>query len=110
MPPAHRTFALFAAMADKDLVAMIRPLIDLVDEWWVCPLDSARAATPDALASLLAAQDARAKGVNSVAEACAAIAGRAAPGDRVGVFGSFYTVGPALQALGLYSPPASQVG
>ena len=39
-------------------------------------------------------------------EACEDARLRAAPGDRVVVFGSFYLVGPALSALGLYSAPS----
>jgi dihydrofolate synthase/folylpolyglutamate synthase len=37
---------------------------------------------------------------HDIAEACAAAAAEAEPGDRVLVFGSFYTVGPAMAVLG----------
>jgi dihydrofolate synthase / folylpolyglutamate synthase len=36
-----------------------------------------------------------------VAEACGIARARAAPSDRIIVFGSFHTVGPALAALGV---------
>ncbi len=110
LPPRRHTWALFAAMQDKDLPGMIQPLLGLVDDWWVCPLDSPRAAAPDDLQALLRAARARVHGADNVDQACHAIAQQARPGDRVIVFGSFYLVGPALQALGLYSRPVSQVG
>jgi dihydrofolate synthase/folylpolyglutamate synthase len=110
MPPRRGTWALFAAMQDKDLAGMIQPLLRLVDDWWVCPLDSTRAAAPEDIQALLQASGAQVHCAASIDEGCQAIARQASPGDRVVVFGSFYLVGPALQALGLYSRPVSQVG
>jgi dihydrofolate synthase/folylpolyglutamate synthase len=43
---------------------------------------------------------------HDIAEACAAAAAEAEPCDRVLVFGSFYTVGPAMATLKLYSVPS----
>jgi folylpolyglutamate synthase/dihydropteroate synthase len=39
---------------------------------------------------------------NSVEEGCEAARAATVPGDRVMVFGSVYTVGPALQWLRVY--------
>ena len=43
----------------------------------------------------------------SLPDALQAARREASEGDRILVAGSFYVVGPALQALGLYSPPES---
>lgn len=103
LPHAERTGAVFAAMADKDLAGVLGGFVGQVDRWFVGPVDSPRTATADALLELLDALGAR----DAAAYADPAAATRAAeawarPGDRVIVFGSFYTVGPAMAALGLY--------
>jgi dihydrofolate synthase/folylpolyglutamate synthase len=110
LPFPGRTWAVFAAMADKDLAGMIAPLQEIIHEWIVCPLDSPRAATPDVLKTHLENAGAVVRVASGVADACAQVARLARPGDRVLLFGSFYTVGPALEALGIYSPQLTQVG
>ncbi len=96
-----RTFAVFGAMADKDLRGVIDAMKPVVDVWMVCDLPVARAASAQVLAQ-------------HVREACApnavaistfespSLALRAAvdaadPADRLIVFGSFYTVGGVLK-------------
>lgn len=110
MPSVTRTWAVFAAMADKDLAGMIAPFAQIVDSWLVCPLPSNRAASPGDLRAQLEALDAPVEEAASVEQACKDLARRAATGERVIVFGSFYTVGPALEALGLYSRQISKLG
>src|SRR5690606_17965677 len=103
---ASRTLAVFAAMEDKDLEGVLEPFAALVDRWHVSRPDSERGAPLAAVARVL-----RALGVSEpilhedVPAACRAALAEAKPGERVLVFGSFYTVGPALEALGLYSTP-----
>jgi dihydrofolate synthase/folylpolyglutamate synthase len=103
-PPAERTWAVFGAMRDKDLAGVMRGFVSAVGEWFVAPVESERGASPDSLCGILSELGAVASAHADVAAACEAARRRAAPGDRVLVFGSFYTVGPALAALGLYSP------
>lgn len=104
LPRAAATSAVFGGMRDKDLAAVFTPFTARVDRWFVASPDSERAASAPTVAGLLASLGARGVAAyTSVAEACAAARAGAAPGERVIVFGSFYTVGPALAALGIYS-------
>lgn len=101
LAPVQRTIAVFGAMDDKDIAAVIRPFLPLVAAWFVGGIDSERGAKPEALAALL-----RREGAGEVSPhddvAAAARAARTASADRVLAFGSFYTVGPAMQAVGIY--------
>jgi dihydrofolate synthase/folylpolyglutamate synthase len=107
LPTPARTFAVFGAMFDKDIAGVLQQFAELVSEWHVAQVDTERGAS---LASLLEQVAALGRGPayghHDVASACAAAEAAARPGDRVVVFGSFYTVGPAMAALGLYSTPA----
>lgn len=99
-----RSWAVFGAMRDKDLAGVLRGFVASTAGWFVAPLESERGATAEEVCGVLAGLGAEAVAYADVAEACHAARLRAEPGDRVLVFGSFYTVGPALAALGLYSP------
>lgn len=99
------THAVFGAMADKDLLAMVERIAPLVDHWHLTDLPLARAATAQWLASEMSGVT---KGSGG---ACVQVAGchasprlaleaavsAADPADRIVVFGSFYTVGGVLQ-------------
>jgi dihydrofolate synthase/folylpolyglutamate synthase len=104
-----RTFAVFGAMADKDLAELVRPLLPLVDVWHCCGLPTARAASAAQLVQTIeqtwAAQMHKPAGraepllrqhPDPVAALRQAI-DEADPADRILVFGSFYTVGGVLQ-------------
>ncbi len=96
-----RTIAVFGAMGDKDLGAVVERFVTCVDAWFLGAIDSDRGAKPEDLASLLNRLGARNVSIYAdVAQAARAACG--APADRVLVFGSFYTVGPAFDAVGLY--------
>ena len=96
-----RTVAVFGAMRDKDLKAVLEPFVPLADAWYVGGLDSDRGASPEVIASLLASLGAtRIECFPDIGSAARAAA--AARADRVLAFGSFYTVGPAMESLGLY--------
>jgi dihydrofolate synthase/folylpolyglutamate synthase len=101
LPPASRTLAVFGAMGDKDLHAVLAPFVDRVDAWFVGAVESDRGADPAALAALLASLGAREIRTYPDIDA-AARAALATPADRVLAFGSFYTVGPAMAALAIY--------
>lgn len=108
LPPVRRTVAVFAAMRDKELERLVGPFTAEVERWFVAPVDSERSASPDALANLLRSLGSgRVEMQNDVASACLSARACVRPGDRALVFGSFYTVGPAMAALGLYCEPRS---
>jgi dihydrofolate synthase / folylpolyglutamate synthase len=103
LTPARRTFVVFAAMRDKDLVGVLQPFVALTERWFVTQGSADRGASGSELAALLerfgAAEVAT---LSNVEAACAAARAAAQPGDRVLVFGSFVTVGAAIEALRLY--------
>ena len=95
-----QTHAVFGAMRDKDIAALLRHMAPLVDHWHLCALPTARAAAADELAAAVrAATGGRSVGISlhaGPAEALRAAAAAADPADRIVVFGSFYTVGGVL--------------
>jgi dihydrofolate synthase/folylpolyglutamate synthase len=97
-----RTHAVFGAMQDKDLVALLARMQVLVDHWYFCDLATARAARAVDLAALpRPATPGRSVGVSthaSAADGLRAAVAAADPADRIVVFGSFYTVGGVLEA------------
>ena len=97
-----RTHAVFGAMRDKDIDAILTRMAPLVDHWHFTDLPAARAASAEQIAErfrTLALQ----RGTVDVAthtspsEALAAAMSGADPADRIVVFGSFYTVGGVLE-------------
>lgn len=109
LTPAARTYAVFGAMQDKDIAGVVAHIGPAIDCWVVAPLDSERGASAQVLATALAAHAAKSVQVEAdIAAAALAVRAQARAGDRVIVFGSFYTVGPAMAALGLYSPALSK--
>lgn len=96
------THAVFGAMQDKDLSALLARMQVLVDHWYFCDLATPRAARAADLAALpRPATPGRTVGVSthaSAAEALRAAVAAADPADRIVVFGSFYTVGGVLEA------------
>jgi dihydrofolate synthase/folylpolyglutamate synthase len=97
-----RTHAVFGAMRDKDLAALLERMQPLVDHWHFCDLDTPRAARASELAALpRPATPGREVTVHthaSPSEALQAAVAAADPVDRIVVFGSFYTVGGVLRA------------
>ena len=96
------THAVFGAMADKDLGAMLERIAPLIDRWHLTDLPLPRASTAAALAEILKAHSATAKSTVSGChanpmEALQAAVSHADPADRIVVFGSFFTVGGVLQ-------------
>jgi len=99
------THAVFGAMADKDLAAMLGRIAPLIDRWHVTDLPLPRASSADALALLLDSLPSTApNGKSRVAgrhanpmDALRAAVASADPADRIVVFGSFFTVGGVLQ-------------
>ena len=99
---AGRTFAVVGILADKDAYEIGAALESLVDHWILCSLPGARGSSASDLAQRLRLPAAEVTLATSVEAGCAAARAAAVPGDRVIVFGSVYTVGPALQWLRVY--------
>lgn len=97
-----RTFAVVGILGDKDAKVIASALEPLVDHWIVCSLPGPRGVPAEVLAQRLSLATGEITLAPSVAAGCEIARATAEPGDRVIVFGSFYTVGPALQWLGIY--------
>jgi dihydrofolate synthase/folylpolyglutamate synthase len=98
-PPSGRTLAIVGILADKDAPGIVAPLLAEVDLWIATSLGGNRGASAAELRRRCG-QLARAwHETASVAEACELAASLAEPADRIVVFGSFHTVGPALEWL-----------
>jgi dihydrofolate synthase/folylpolyglutamate synthase len=103
-----RTHAVFGVMQDKDIPALVARIAPLVDVWHLTALPTPRAATPEALAAVLAEVLPRAAPAHAAqvrvhthpdpASALAAAVAGSDPVDRIVVFGSFLTVGGVLRA------------
>jgi dihydrofolate synthase/folylpolyglutamate synthase len=101
LAPVQRTIAVFGAMADKDLERVLNRFVPEIDAWFVGGIDSDRGADPVTIGALLTRLGARTVTTfDDIADAAAAA--RAEAADRVLVFGSFYSVGPSLDAVRLY--------
>lgn len=103
LPPARvgqRSFAVFAMLADKDMAGVVDACRGHIDAWHVASLPVPRGAAATQLLPLLRARGCAVAGVHdSVAAALQAARQQAAATDRILVFGSFYTVAAAQQAL-----------
>jgi dihydrofolate synthase / folylpolyglutamate synthase len=106
LPAAARTWIVFAAMRDKDLAGVVQPFA-AADGWFVAQASVDRGATGAELAALLESLGAQQVHVaEDIAGACARARAAARSGDRVIVYGSFHTVGAAMEALRLYCAPS----
>ena len=95
------THAVFGAMADKDVSAIMARVGVLVVRWYFCDLPTARAARAQDLQKQWQQTNTR-KNVtsNTYADPQAALEAAVAaadPADRIVVFGSFFTVGGVLK-------------
>ena len=100
-PAKGRTFAVVGILGDKDAGAIARLVGPLVDHWILCAIPGPRGTSAEDLAKRMSLPDSRTTLAASVEAGCEVARATAKPGDRVLVFGSFHTVGPALQWLGL---------
>jgi dihydrofolate synthase/folylpolyglutamate synthase len=97
-PVAGRTLAVVGMLADKDTAGVFAALHDAIDAWWTCTPDSSRALDAAALAAVLRmhAGSAPVSVQPDVKTALTAARSAAREGDRILVFGSFYTVAAVL--------------
>jgi dihydrofolate synthase / folylpolyglutamate synthase len=105
-----RTLAVCGILADKDASGIAAELRGCVDAWWCVATEGERGRSGAALAQVVAGQvAATVEAAESTSAGCAAASSVANPEDRIVVFGSFHTVGPALdwlEAQGLLPPAA----
>lgn len=96
-----RTHAVVGMLNDKDIAGALMPLKGKVDFWHAATLTGVRGTNSATLAAII--ERAQLGGEvfchASPAAAMQVAKGRAAESDRIIVFGSFYTVAGALQAL-----------
>jgi dihydrofolate synthase / folylpolyglutamate synthase len=86
------TYAVFGAMADKDIERVLKPMMDLVDYWYCTDLPTARAAKGIDLAKQIQGLGKEAEVFSGAGSAYQMALDKAGEGDRIVVFGSFYTV------------------
>lgn len=97
-PAAGRTLAVVGMLADKDAAGVLAALAGDIDAWWTCTPATPRACDAAALATVLRGQGgvAPVRVQPDVNLALAEARGAAREGDRILVFGSFYTVAAVL--------------
>ncbi len=92
-----RTIAVCGVLSDKDVEGIVGELRTSFDAWIIVGLQGARALPPEALAARVRKVGANVEAVAAdVIAGCLAAEALAQAGDRIVVFGSFLTVGPAL--------------
>lgn len=102
--PRGTTQAVFSALPDKDIPHMVAAMLPVIDAWHFAGLQNAggRGGTVDEVWRQVSGLMSRSISARhaTVADALTSALSSAQSGDRVLVFGSFYTVGAALTALG----------
>lgn len=99
-PVKGRTLAVFGAMADKNIAAMVAALKPCVDIWFICGLDVSRAVTVRQLELILLEQGCQQIIVcEQPVEALEQAQTQYRQGDRILVCGSFYTAGKILARI-----------
>ena len=97
---AGRTLGVLGILADKDAPGVIAEMRDCIDAWWCVPTDGARGRSSAALAEVVRQLvTAPVEAAQDTAAGCHAALAHAHPEDRIVVFGSFHTIGPALDWL-----------
>ena len=103
-----RTYAVFAALADKDVEGIVQALAARVDRWFIGALPGARGMPAQMLRARMLDAGIAANAIDAsddIAQALAKARDAAAEADRIVVFGSFVTVAAAV-AAGAASPPS----
>jgi dihydrofolate synthase/folylpolyglutamate synthase len=100
-PVPGRTLAVCGMLADKDVPGVVATLRQSISAWYAATPEGPRAIDAQELARRAKTVGIDMRPVGDVATAMRHAAADARRGDRVVVFGSFHTVGPALVALGV---------
>jgi dihydrofolate synthase / folylpolyglutamate synthase len=98
LPCQGKTHAVFSMLADKDIVGTVQAVNDLVDDWYIAALPVPRATPLSILQESFfkANLDRQIRPFPNIAQAYQCAIDQAATGDRVVVFGSFYTVAEVI--------------
>jgi len=100
LPIGGRTLAVCGILADKDAAAIAAEVGECFDAWWLPSIEGLRGTSGEVLKNRIAGHVSGPLSVAAdIAAACAAACAAAGPADRIVVFGSFHTVGPALDWL-----------
>lgn len=86
------TYGVFGVMADKDIDGVLKPMLEIIDYWYCTDLPTSRAASAQDLAKRLNILSKETSVHSSPGLAYQAALDKAGEGDRILVFGSFYTV------------------
>ena len=98
-PARGRTLAVCGMLADKDVPAVLAALRGRIDRWFAATTDGPRGLSDAAMAGRGAEAGIEMTPGGTVCEAMQVAAKDARAGDRIVVFGSFHTVGPALSCV-----------
>jgi dihydrofolate synthase/folylpolyglutamate synthase len=101
LPVAGRTIALCGMLGDKDVPGVVSELRSACDVWLAATSEGPRAIDATELQRRAAGAGVTMEAVGTIEAALRRAEGLARPGDRVVVFGSFHTVGPALAGVGV---------
>ena len=101
LPVAGRTIALCGMLGDKDVPGVVSELRSACDVWLAATSEGPRAIDAVELQRRAADAGVTMEAVGTIEAALRRAEGLARPGDRVVVFGSFHTVGPALAGVGV---------
>ena len=92
-----RTLAVVGMLADKPIAETLKPLLPCFNAWFLGSLSEiSRGAKAEALETALTGTKASVASYRNVTQAYHAARQQAAPGDRIVVFGSFYTVAEVM--------------
>lgn len=96
-----KVYAVFSALADKDLKGIVGPLSNSVDKWFCAGLNIARGQSGEAVAKQVKSclPNAEVETYTNIAMAAEAAFVQAEMPDIILVFGSFYTVSDFLQYI-----------
>lgn len=97
LPRPGRVYAIFSALADKDLPGVVAPFKNTFTHWYYAPLASARTASKSQLQAVLPEHSS--SGCDSILEALQIVLRKVDAHDWLIVFGSFYTVAEVARKL-----------
>ncbi len=91
LPHRGKTYAVFSMLADKDIIASIEKIADVIDTWFIAPLHTDRGATLTTLQHAFQQTPVRGEIIffDTIIDAYRAATAQAISGDCIAVFGSF---------------------
>lgn len=106
LPIAGRTFSAVGMMSDKDRIGTLGNMLPVADQWFVVDLSfPERATSVAALIEDLTVLGQTVSGSGSFQQCLSLMLEQSVPGDRMVVWGSFFTVSAALSVLQTFEQP-----